>query len=77
MINEVIWKLTLDTAVASACRLVLICDRLLLIGEGTGDILCLCDLDLGWNPLSGAVDYVAVLNETLDHPVAIAGAVNA
>lgn len=71
------YKLTLDAAVAGARCLLLICDGLLLVGESSRNVLGLCGLDLGWDALRGAVDNVAVLNKTLDHPMAVSRAVNA
>ena len=70
-------QLTPDTAIASAGRLVLMHDRLLLVGEGFRDVPWLGSPDLGRNTLGGTADYISVLYETLHHPVTIARAVDA
>lgn len=57
--------------------MLLIRDGLLLVGKGSGNIFRFCGLDLGWNSLGGAVDDVTVLYETLHHPVAVSGTVDA
>lgn len=79
--NEV-YQLTLDTAVAGSGGLLgfLLLSNfrhgLLLLGKGAWHFL-LC-LRLSWGQaLSVAVDNASVLDESLDHPVARAGAVNA
>lgn len=79
--NEFLLGEDLDAAVAGAGWLLLICDGLLLVGKGTWNLLLLglldLGLDLGCDALGGAVDDAAVLDETLDHPVAASGAVDA
>lgn len=67
----------LYAAVAGTGGLFLEYDRLLLSGEGSGNLLFLLDLDLGWDALGCAVDDAAVLDKALDHPVACSWAMDA
>jgi hypothetical protein len=75
--NELLLRKHLDTAVASAGCLVLVCNSVLLVCIGSGNVLVVLSLDLGRHTLSRAVDDGAVLNEALDHPVAGSRAVSA
>lgn len=83
-----LWQ-TLDTAVAGAGWLLVMHNRLLFLSEGAWNLLFLrlfglglglgFDLGLGlWcNALGCAVHNDAVLDEALDHPVAVSRAVDA
>jgi limonene-1,2-epoxide hydrolase len=76
--DKLLLREDLDAAVTGAGWLLFVCDGLLLIGEGTRNLLLLglLGLDLGCDALGGAVDDAAVLDETLNHPVSASGAVN-
>lgn len=83
-----LWQ-DLDTAVAGASWLLVIHNRLLFLGEGAWNLLFLRLIGLGFglgfslglglwcNALGCAVNNNAVLNEALDHPVAVSRAVDA
>jgi hypothetical protein len=80
--DELLLREARHTAVTGASWLLVACARLLLVCEGSRDVLSLLGLGLGldhlgWDALGGAVDDAAVLNEALDHPVTSARAVNA
>lgn len=70
-----LWQ-DLDTTVASASRL-LHGHWLLLVVECTGHLLMIVGPHLGRNSLSRAVDNGSILDEALDHPMALAGAMYA
>jgi hypothetical protein len=72
----ILWE-DFDAAIAGAGWVFVLCNRLLLIGEGSRDFLLFLSVDLGPNALGGAVDNAAVLDKALDHPVAGSRAVNA
>ena len=75
-----LWQ-TLDAAVAGASRLLSVDDGLLFVGKCTWHFLLLgllgLDLGLWCDTLGGAVYDIAVLNKTLDHPVANSRAMDA
>ena len=74
--DKLLLRKDLDAAVTGTGRL-LDRNRLLLISEGSRDLLVLLGLHLGCNALGSAVDDASVLDEALDHPVALSRAVDA
>jgi hypothetical protein len=68
--HKLLLREALDTAITSACRLIVRRNRLLLVGVSSRKFPGLFSLNLGWDALGGAVQDGAVLDGALHHPVA-------